>query len=710
MLKSEYKYIAFDFETTGLDKIKDEPIQIWIVAFDENFKIIETYSSLIKPKKDIKELKTIVHHLTGFDIKQLEDAKSMEEILPDISKFFTKDTVIVWHNISFDLAFLQRYLEFTPAYQIDTYTVSRSLLHFLPSYALDVINEHLKKDTLHWQNEEDSEWDQYHDALYDSYLSYNLFQQLIKKLTTIRRKYLILDYMFQNSSSTLAQIIKRTPKPYKFENKELFFPALMSKKSTGNKKILKNYSLDIDTYSHLDNIDISNVECKEFIQSIDRQKGKYVIACTHPSKISIIEKLLKDMYIQTNTLHDQIIFDKERVNSFLHKDMFDDDEIYFALTYYSQFNQWHSLLDINSPWDYKVFSALSNHKNTKSSEVILCTHQQLFDMKHKISSEQTIIFMDKNRRYQSFSRVLHKKFDPLHLIQQCEQILYKYSLLKYSWEQFIHDFLEKTLFLHSTLSMEINQLFTWNDNQKIEVDDISNEARFPKSRHLIHSRYELFQERKSNLMKEDIALNQQVELFYGYITGASTISKRMYAWSNRYYQFQSTHTFVDRQDFIAWLPDSDKILFFSNTKRNHNDSRKVLTSWIDEVTPLHFLNLKTEPKIDKLVEVFQHSQENYYIVSSDKSKSKMLFDALVRSWVNKKYEVLAENITWWVWKNLYRWQQSTKPILLIWGYNYFLASVAKWIPFDTTFLYHLHGKLAPMIVQDLMWWRQKVTK
>ncbi len=34
LLNNKYRYIGLDFETTGLDITKDEPIQIGIIEFD----------------------------------------------------------------------------------------------------------------------------------------------------------------------------------------------------------------------------------------------------------------------------------------------------------------------------------------------------------------------------------------------------------------------------------------------------------------------------------------------------------------------------------------------------------------------------------------------------------------------------------------------------------------------------------------------------
>jgi DNA polymerase III epsilon subunit-like protein len=88
LLNNKYRYIGLDFETTGLDITKDEPIQIGIIEFDENGKIIGEYQSLIKPDKKTDELKHIVGFITGLSISELEIAPTREKITEDITKFF----------------------------------------------------------------------------------------------------------------------------------------------------------------------------------------------------------------------------------------------------------------------------------------------------------------------------------------------------------------------------------------------------------------------------------------------------------------------------------------------------------------------------------------------------------------------------------------------------------------------------------------------
>jgi DNA polymerase III epsilon subunit-like protein len=88
VLNSKYRYIGLDFETTGLDYTKDEPIQIGIIEIDAQGKIIDEYQSLIKPNKKTDELKHIVGFITGLSIQDLETAPSREEVKKEIARFF----------------------------------------------------------------------------------------------------------------------------------------------------------------------------------------------------------------------------------------------------------------------------------------------------------------------------------------------------------------------------------------------------------------------------------------------------------------------------------------------------------------------------------------------------------------------------------------------------------------------------------------------
>jgi hypothetical protein len=88
MLRSDIRMIALDFETTGLDIVTDEPIQIGIVEFNNEGKIIGGFQSLIRPEKPLKELKSIVSFITGLSVEKLEHAPTRTEVEQEISTFF----------------------------------------------------------------------------------------------------------------------------------------------------------------------------------------------------------------------------------------------------------------------------------------------------------------------------------------------------------------------------------------------------------------------------------------------------------------------------------------------------------------------------------------------------------------------------------------------------------------------------------------------
>ena len=50
LLNEEFSYVCLDFETTGLDFQKDEPIQLGIVKMNEKGEILETFLSYMKPE------------------------------------------------------------------------------------------------------------------------------------------------------------------------------------------------------------------------------------------------------------------------------------------------------------------------------------------------------------------------------------------------------------------------------------------------------------------------------------------------------------------------------------------------------------------------------------------------------------------------------------------------------------------------------------
>lgn len=130
--------VVFDLETTGLEATSNEIIEIGAVKIIDG-KISETFSTLIKPKGEISEEIT---GITGITNEMVQDAYSIEQVLPDFYKF-TRGAVLSAYNISFDYSFLYvaaHKLGYTfNNRQIDTMYLARTKLPGAKNYRLKTV-------------------------------------------------------------------------------------------------------------------------------------------------------------------------------------------------------------------------------------------------------------------------------------------------------------------------------------------------------------------------------------------------------------------------------------------------------------------------------------------------------------------------------------------------------------------------------------------
>ena len=92
-----------DTETTGLDPDRgDEVVAIGAVRII-NGRILrqESFDSFVRPKREISEAARAIHGISG---DMLRAEPPIEEVLPRLKKF-VEDTVIVGHNVAFDMRF-----------------------------------------------------------------------------------------------------------------------------------------------------------------------------------------------------------------------------------------------------------------------------------------------------------------------------------------------------------------------------------------------------------------------------------------------------------------------------------------------------------------------------------------------------------------------------------------------------------------------------
>ena len=121
--------IVFDTETTGLDpKSGDKLVEIGAVELINHMPTGVTYHQYINPEREVPEDAFKVH---GLNLEYLKDFPTFREIAKEWMDFVGDDGILVAHNASFDISFINYELQGCgyPGYEwdrvIDTLEIAR---------------------------------------------------------------------------------------------------------------------------------------------------------------------------------------------------------------------------------------------------------------------------------------------------------------------------------------------------------------------------------------------------------------------------------------------------------------------------------------------------------------------------------------------------------------------------------------------------------
>lgn len=129
-------FVALDIETTGLSEQKDEIIEIAAVRFQDG-KVVEVFDSFVRPKGKVPKF---IQFLTHISPEQLNDAPDISEVLRKLKDFVGK-SIVVGHNIGFDLGFINYNLQLIGQLPLlnarwDTVELSRIYVPFTSDHKL----------------------------------------------------------------------------------------------------------------------------------------------------------------------------------------------------------------------------------------------------------------------------------------------------------------------------------------------------------------------------------------------------------------------------------------------------------------------------------------------------------------------------------------------------------------------------------------------
>ncbi|MEE9166233.1 MAG: helicase C-terminal domain-containing protein [Candidatus Neomarinimicrobiota bacterium] len=192
-------FVAFDFETTGLDPDRDRIIEFAAVRFRDG-EVEDSLSTLVNPQRPIPSTITAI---TGIDDNMVSGAPAEKDVLGKMTRFLGEDPLVA-HNIGFDLGFLKKLMhrhrphdppKQYPAY--DTLFLAQSFLFFLNSHNLRSVGSYFGYDEGHG-----------HRALEDAVQAGHIFLRLVEEASSY--------------PLSVIQKILTVLKPFPVSTKELF--------------------------------------------------------------------------------------------------------------------------------------------------------------------------------------------------------------------------------------------------------------------------------------------------------------------------------------------------------------------------------------------------------------------------------------------------------------------------------------------------------
>ena len=716
MLSKKYRYIWLDFETTGLDLLKDEPIQLWIVEIDIDGNIIDQYQTLLRPEKELKELKNIVSFITNIDPKDLLTAPTPSEVKKEISHFFWKNTIIIWHNIAFDLSFLNRFFpSLKYAFSIDTFQLSQAMVPYTPSYALEILSNYLEEKPLFlqwkskfWLNfsDKNEENNNFHDAFFDTKATLALFCYLIDFLWNVQENAPVLTQLINKSNAEFLQVLpsyEYKPSP---SIGEITIPALKKIAPSDTSFTSFPYNIQTSNYETKKRYYIWNLKFKSFLQSLLANKKVLLVFSSKP-KLDIAKNLLNDMWIKNiGFAREEQTISPKLFQTFLSKSEFSDFEILFIIKYCVHLFYGYGVLDLNSKWDYKVYSFIKNSREIVKYPLVLTTHQWLYSLLEKnieTYKDFQILFFDTEWRYRFYNQYLSRTCDLYYIQNFVDMLLYKYQLLQEknlisseslaTLQEFDTFF---TMFIW-ILRTETKKLFINIPNEEIQINPIVSSIEFYQTKLLLPKLKEFWPRLESSLQTPDFkTLRLQIEHFFSITETIAKVQKKMYNQSDFYFLFSEDTKFTNRDEFLD-IFDKHHTLFFSNHETGYNSLLPEINDFEEKKLP----QLRAVVDLNSILQKFiSKSSQSFFIISTVKDESREIFEYLQTIPELSDYELLVENITWWAWKNIYKAQRNQKKIVVGW-YNFLMMCYAQKVKFDQLIIRNIKWAQSNLILTDM---------
>ena len=222
---TEIDIAVVDVETTGFLN-SDKIVEIAIVKIDRKCRITREYQTLINPRRDVGP--THVHHITA---SMVYDAPVFEEVARDILSLLPEKTMIVGHNVGFDLNFIERELSDALGRKIkyNSFCTMKEAKKLIPSrsYKLETLCQMLAiRNKLQ------------HSAMGDAQATLSLFEILVRKIEEQTSVNLLSSFKDRPVPEADEMVMKvrctgQNPlcKPFRIKEADSLFPASLTGKT-----------------------------------------------------------------------------------------------------------------------------------------------------------------------------------------------------------------------------------------------------------------------------------------------------------------------------------------------------------------------------------------------------------------------------------------------------------------------------------------------
>ncbi len=196
--------------------------------------------------------------------------------------------------------------------------------------------------------------------------------------------------------------------------------------------------------------------------------------------------------------------------------------------------------------------------------------------------------------------------------------------------------------------------------------------------------------------------------------GLVQVNKKMYGQADFYFVYGESTQFTNWDEFTEVFPSHT--LFLSNFDKNY---KKLVEKSMD-INNNYMLNFKKISNMDAVVDevellfwedklaisdAFDNKKKICFIVSTVKHESKDLFEKMYSRWLDSNSELLVENITGSLWKNIFK-AKSWWSKIIIWGYNFMMRLLSNKVPIDICIDFNIKWKMSKYLLNDLQRYAQ----